>query len=189
LAFNTYEAALIATGGNPPYQWTVTGLPIGISVNASTGVISGTFAQGSEDVHSFDRINGLFNISATVSDSAGATDSVSIAIPFTCGGSGDEDSLIGQYTTRLGSTPSFGQYGVRDVVTGKPFAPRCMDITRSAHSRAYTFDNLNASNQQPAKSQNVLPQLALLANSLLTGQGVQYFLTLPFLTDRDSMHG
>jgi hypothetical protein len=182
LAFNTYEAALLATGGHPPYDWTVTGLPIGISVNPTTGVISGTFSQGSEDVQSFDRINGLFNVSATVSDSAGATDTVSLAIPFTCGGSGDEDSLIGQYATRLGSTPTFGQYGIRDIITGKAFAPRCMDTTRSASSRYYSFNNLNVSNQQPAKNQNVLPQLALLANSLLTGQGVTSFLPPPLFS-------
>lgn len=173
MGFNTYEATLIATGGVPPYDWIVTGLPIGISVNPTTGVLSGTFSQVSEDVGSFDRINGLFNISVTVSDSAGATDSVSLAIPFTCGGSGDEDKLIGQYTSRLGSTPTFGQYGIRDTITSLPFAPRCMDITRSARSTNYTFTQLNSSNM------SVLPNVALVANSLLTGQGVAYFLTPP----------
>ena len=37
-----YNATLTATGGTPPYVWTATGLPAGLSANSSTGVISGT---------------------------------------------------------------------------------------------------------------------------------------------------
>jgi hypothetical protein len=34
--------SLVASGGTAPYSWTATGLPAGLSLNASTGVISGT---------------------------------------------------------------------------------------------------------------------------------------------------
>jgi uncharacterized protein (TIGR03437 family) len=34
--------ALQASGGTPPYRWTAVGLPAGLSLNATTGVISGT---------------------------------------------------------------------------------------------------------------------------------------------------
>ena len=37
-----YSAALAATGGTPPYTWTATGLAAGLSLNAATGVVSGT---------------------------------------------------------------------------------------------------------------------------------------------------
>jgi putative Ig domain-containing protein len=38
-----YEATLMATGGFPPYTWSINGnLPGGLTLNASTGVISGT---------------------------------------------------------------------------------------------------------------------------------------------------
>ncbi len=38
-----YSATLAASGGTPPYTWTVaSGLPPGLALNASTGVISGT---------------------------------------------------------------------------------------------------------------------------------------------------
>jgi hypothetical protein len=33
---------LAATGGTTPYSWTATGLPDGLAINATTGVISGT---------------------------------------------------------------------------------------------------------------------------------------------------
>ena len=38
-----YTATLAASGGTPPYTWTIaSGLPAGLTLNASTGVISGT---------------------------------------------------------------------------------------------------------------------------------------------------
>ncbi len=39
---NFYSQILAATGGAPPYSWSVTGLPAGLSVNASSGAINGT---------------------------------------------------------------------------------------------------------------------------------------------------
>ena len=39
---NAYRATLRASGGTSPYTWNVSGLPAGLSINASTGVISGT---------------------------------------------------------------------------------------------------------------------------------------------------
>ena len=76
----SYSQTLSATGGVPPYgSWAVTSgsLPPGLSLNTSTGVISGapTSSTGSP-----------FNFSVTVTDSAGATSqpaNLSIAIcPF-----------------------------------------------------------------------------------------------------------
>ena len=36
------STTLTATGGTPPYWWTATGLPAGLSIDGATGVISGT---------------------------------------------------------------------------------------------------------------------------------------------------
>ncbi len=38
----SYSATLSAVGGTSPYTWTATGLPAGLSLNSSTGAISGT---------------------------------------------------------------------------------------------------------------------------------------------------
>jgi len=56
----SYEAALTAEGGTPPYTWAVTGLPSGLVCVSSTGYISGTPAE-----------SGAFDITVTVTDSKG----------------------------------------------------------------------------------------------------------------------
>ncbi|MBZ5582338.1 MAG: putative Ig domain-containing protein [Acidobacteriia bacterium] len=50
-ATSPYSASLAASGGTPPYTWSQTGLPAGLSINTSTGEISGTpSADGSSNV-------------------------------------------------------------------------------------------------------------------------------------------
>ena len=69
-----YSAVLTATNGAPPYTWSIASgsLPLGLSLAAGTGVISGTPTQ-----------NGIGNFVAKVTDSAGATASASLAIAIT----------------------------------------------------------------------------------------------------------
>ena len=61
----TYSATLTATGGTPPFTWSIiTGtLPIGLSLNPQTGVIAGTASA-----------TGTFDFTANVTDSTGQTD-------------------------------------------------------------------------------------------------------------------
>lgn len=54
-----YNQAIAASGGTPPYTWSAAGLPAGLSINASSGVISGV-----------PTVAGSFGIAITVSDSA-----------------------------------------------------------------------------------------------------------------------
>lgn len=53
-----YTQQLAATGGQPPYRWSATGLPAGLTINATSGQISGTPTAA-----------GDFGIAITVSDS------------------------------------------------------------------------------------------------------------------------
>lgn len=57
-----FGAPLTATGGNTPYHWTATGLPAGLSVNPSTGAITGTPETA-----------GSGSVSITVTDSTAPT--------------------------------------------------------------------------------------------------------------------
>jgi hypothetical protein len=54
-----YSQQLSASGGQPPYRWSATGLPAGLSINSTNGQISGTLTAA-----------GDFGIAITVSDSA-----------------------------------------------------------------------------------------------------------------------
>src|SRR6266403_92936 len=56
-----YQASLAATGGAPPYQWSVASgtLPPGLALNAASGMLSGTPSLG-----------GQFDFSVQVSDSS-----------------------------------------------------------------------------------------------------------------------
>jgi hypothetical protein len=71
----SYSVTLTATGGTPPYSWsTASGsLPAGLSLNASTGIISGTPAGSG---------NSTFSVQLTDANSNTATQLLSIAIAY-----------------------------------------------------------------------------------------------------------
>ncbi|HET9132566.1 MAG TPA: Ig domain-containing protein [Terriglobia bacterium] len=79
-----YSATRTATGGTPPYSWTIAsgGLPTGLSLNSSSGVISGTpQSAGTSD----------FTVRVTDSSSQSATKPLSIVSPS--GGGGTETEI------------------------------------------------------------------------------------------------
>jgi uncharacterized protein (TIGR03437 family) len=72
--YQSYNTTLTATGGTPPYTWSVVtstgvGLPEGMSLNPSTGVVSATLVVG----------QGGYQVTVQVSDSASPTPNVATA--------------------------------------------------------------------------------------------------------------
>jgi hypothetical protein len=64
-----YTVTLAASGGTPPYAWSATGQPAGLSINKSTGVIYGTPTAA-----------GTFSVTVTVTDSANFSFSVPLSL-------------------------------------------------------------------------------------------------------------
>jgi len=64
-----YSQTLAASGGTPPYSWSATGLPAGLALSSSTGALTGTPTAA-----------GIFNFTATVTDSVKSTASKSFTL-------------------------------------------------------------------------------------------------------------
>ncbi|MFA7249106.1 MAG: Ig domain-containing protein [Dehalococcoidia bacterium] len=82
-----YSQTLAATGGTMPYTWSVIagGLPVGLTLNTSTGVISGTPTT-----------IGTMSFTVQVADSAAHGDTQALSITINAAGTGDgEVSLPG----------------------------------------------------------------------------------------------
>jgi Putative Ig domain len=107
-----YSQTLTASGGTTPYTWAVTSgaLPVGLSLNASTGVISGTPTTASTPAA----------VQFTVTDSATPTPATANAT-FTFGTSGTVIP-IGSAAVIYGRIPSF------------PLMPQCWPLTQGSQT-------------------------------------------------------
>jgi Zn-dependent metalloprotease len=106
------SVALSATGGTTPYTFSATGLPAGLSINASSGVISGTPTTA-----------GTSTVTATVTDSASPTHATAsttftwtIAPAGSCGSPGQK-IVNGGFES--GNTPWTATAGVLGNTSGQ----------------------------------------------------------------------
>ena len=75
-----YSQTFSGTGGTTPYSWTVTGgsLPTGCTLNASTGVVSGTPTAA-----------GTFTFTIKITDANGVNASETFSVIVSAGGGGN----------------------------------------------------------------------------------------------------
>jgi hypothetical protein len=141
-----YSASLQLSGGTAPYAWSITsgGLPNGLSLSATTGVISGT-PTGS----------GTTNLTATIADSSNPTQTKSVPLTLVIaplplvittsslppGTNGATYSNLLQasggtgpynWTIALGSPPPGVSLAPTGVITGTPTASGTFNFTATA---------------------------------------------------------
>ena len=108
----SYSAQLGATGGVPPYAWSVGGLPAGLSASGA-GAINGTPTAA-----------GVFSVTATVNDTAGGKASQSYAVTIAAAGLTVTTTSLGNgvvgsaYSAALGAAGGTPPYSW--TVTGLP---------------------------------------------------------------------
>ncbi len=105
-----YSQSLLATGGTPAYTWSITSgsLPVGLTLAAGTGVITGTPTA-----------TGIFGFTATVTDSSNPAQTKSVPLSITIAptqltittsalASGTESVAYSQTLHAAGGTPAYG---------------------------------------------------------------------------------
>ena len=125
-----YSQTLTATGGTAPYKWTVQsgGLPPGLTLASTTGLISGTVSTASSWVYSYP-----FSFYLKVTDSKNINAYASLVLSVNAPGatpppdtSGSGGSSGGGTTT---STPLATQYAILDPLTVGTFYTRTVTAT------------------------------------------------------------
>lgn len=173
----TYSQTLFASGGMPPYKWSMgAGAPSGLTLNASTGVLSGTpAAKGSY----------TFNIQATDSSGTTANKAYTLTIqapPINITTNSVFGGTVGQpYSqtfTASGGTPPY-KWSLSSGSSGglalDPASGALTGTPTSAGTSIFTItvtDSSGATASKPFTFTVAAPQLTITTNSQLPAAGV-----------------
>jgi RHS repeat-associated protein len=169
----SYSTSLSATGGTPPYTWSLSGtsLPAGLSLS-SGGSIAGTpTALTSDDSVSFTVTDSLLNTANVVLDvSVGESVPNQYIYTATYDGAGN----VQQYVDSVMGTWNFGYDKLNRLTSASPIANQPADYTNQNVCMAYdNFGNRTAYTQQsaacPAQESSLTPTMSYGTNNQITG--------------------
>lgn len=184
-AGTSYSAGLTATGGTPAYTWSVTSgqLPGGLSLGASSGMISGT-----------PRASGTFSFSVTVSDAGSpaqvASETVSITVgatsPATAGltitssslPSGSDGTAYSAALQASGGTPAYTwSISAGSLPAGLTLAATTGVISGTpTASGTSNFTAVVSDNSNPSATQSVATSITVGAAAQPTGPGTTWYI-------------
>jgi len=124
-----YNAAITVSGGTTPYTYSATGLPSGLSINSSTGAITGTPAQSAE---------GTSTVAFTMTDSTqptaqSATADLSLTVnPATKASSACNGMSTGDNASLNGFVPFPSSFAWNTDISSAPLDPNNAAITLAA---------------------------------------------------------
>jgi len=114
---SAYSTTLAGSGGTAPYTWSATGVPTGLSLNASTGVLGGTPTAAATST-----------IAVTLTDATGATTTKNLSLTINASG----PSIVSVTLANGGATA--GQLEKGDTITVVFSAPMSVSSLCAAWS-------------------------------------------------------
>jgi len=199
----SYSASLSAGGGVTPYTWTITAgaLPAGLSLNSSSGEISGTPAAA-----------GSFNFTAQVADSASQTKSAALSISISVpplaitsaslpgGNVGTSYSAtltasggVTPYTWSIsaGSLPAGLSLGASSgAISGTPTAAGTSDFTvQVADSASHTQSAALSITIHPPPSDKITHVVVIMEENKSYGEVIGNDADMPYLNSLASTYG
>ncbi len=178
-----YSVQMAASGGTPNYTWSATGLPAGLGINASTGVISGTpTATGTSSASVTVKDSGSPQLTATgtFSITIGSTPVITTASPLP---SGVVNSAYSTPLTVQGGTSPYtwsatglpaglGINASTGTISGTPTAA-------GTSSASVTVKDANQQSGSANLSITIIPQLTITSTSPLPGGVVNVAYSTP----------
>ncbi len=148
-----YSGAVAASGGTTPYTFSASGLPSGLSINSSTGAISGsTTALGTASVS--------VNVTDSSSPTQTATSSLSITISTASAGAACGNMSTGNLASLNGFVPFPASNAWNTNV-----ASAAVDPSSATIISALTGSNLHADFSTPADGGYGIPYVVVDSNS------------------------
>jgi hypothetical protein len=181
---SAYSSGLAATGGTTPYTWSIaspTGLPAGLTLASSTGLISGTPTA-----------TGTSSVTFTVADSSSPAQTKSVSLSLAVAAaqkasaltisatlpSGTVNTGYSSAMTATGGTPAYTwSISAGSLPPGLTLAATSGTISGTpSTSGTYNFTATVSDNGSPVQTQSAATSIVIAAATTTTGSGTTWYI-------------